>query len=716
MKKIPAIIATLSISILGLGRAGEICIVPKPVQLRVETGVFHLSAQTTVWEAPDFRETGLARTLANYLAPATGFALRVKTGPAPTRGILLEKTGPDPVLGQEGYRLEATPDRVRISAPASAGVFYGIQTLRQLLPPAIFAPVKQSGVAWDVPCVKILDYPRFRWRGLHMDVSRHFFHAAYVKRFIDLLAMHKMNTFHWHLCDDDGWRIEIKEYPDLTAKGSSRSRTINYGKPTFYTQAQIRDVVRYALQRHVNIVPEIEIPGHEAAAIRAYPEFGARDRRGRLGNVFNIRDKTVQALKNILGEVTDLFPGPFVHCGGDEVWASWVWRVDPESAAKAKRLGLRTPRQIQTWLMNQMADFLASKGRRMVGWGEIAGNKLRKDVVVMAWRGTGRTGILSARKGFDVVMAPGAYTYFDHRQAPDERGFGGAVLTLARVYSFDPAFPGQLDAAARRHILGVQGQLWTEMIPTEKRMDYMAWPRGCALAEVGWTPQRERSFADFAKRLRLHLARLDALHVNYRLPVKVRIEEKDGALELSAPAGFGTIHYTLDGTRPGPKSPVYRKPIPIRGIGRLQAALVRPDGRVGPVAVYVGVVTPPLRADACTIHGGMRIEQLIRGRKSIGGWGNPRGTLTWRVRFDKAGRYKVSGLFSDTAPAQMKLVVGGETVRFLIPRLKGWYKPVRVPIGTVRIPTPGVYPVTLAVAARRGYRGINMWQIDFERE
>ena len=700
------------------GGAGpeEPAVVPRPVRMTRRPGTYTLGPRTTLSVDPAFgREAAvLARAVRRDLGTATGFTF--PTAPAGRRGIVFTRVrgAQTADLGKEGYRLTVTPDGIHIEAPTAAGAFYGLQTVRQLLPPAIFAKAPKQDVAWTVPCVSVTDYPRFRWRGLHVDVSRHFFGPDYIKKFIDLLALHKMNSFHWHLCDDDGWRIEIKKYPLLTQKGSSRSRTINYGKPMFYTQDEIREIVAYAADRFVNIVPEIEIPGHERAAVEAYPEWGARNDQGKLGNVFNIRDTTVQALKDILGEVTDLFPSPYIHCGGDEVWASWVWKKDPESAEKARRLGLKTPHEIQTWLMNEMSRYLASRGRRMVGWGEIAGDKLSRDTIVMAWRGTGKTGILSAKKGFDVVMAPGAYTYFDHRQAPHEKGFGGSVLTLERVYSFDPAVPSQLTPEQAAHILGCQGQLWTELIPNEARMDYMAYPRGSALAEVAWTPQADRTYSDFLSRLGPHLRRLDVLNVQYRIPGDVSITEKEGKLVLSSPLSGAVIHYTTDGSEPTAESPVYTAPLPAEGVHRLLARVVLPNGRMGPTARYIGITEPPLLADTCRIEGGMRVEALKPGRRSIGGWGNAKGRLIWRVRFRKPGRYTINGEFSNTAPAELLLTVGRQKIPFSLPTLKGWYEPVRVPIGSVRIPKPGVYTVVLSVAKKKDYKGINMWRIDFD--
>jgi hexosaminidase len=681
--------------------------------MKVLDGTFELNGDTTLSVDPAFADSALEKMIRLQLGTATGFTL--KNAPAETAGIIFKKISDQPKLGSEGYRLRVDADRIVVEAPTAAGAFYALQTVRQLLPPEIFEETAVDGVKWIMPRVEIVDYPRFQWRGMHMDVSRHFFGPEYVKHFIDLLALHKFNSFHWHLCDDDGWRLEIKRYPELTAKGSSLCRGGSYEKPMFYTQKQVKEIVRYASERHVSIVPEIEIPGHEKAAIEVYPEWGARN-KDKLGNVFNIRDSTVEALKNILGEVVELFPGPYVHCGGDEVWASWVWSKDPESKAKAKRLGLNGARQIQNWLMNEMALYLKSKGRRMVGWGEISNDKLDSDVVVMAWRGDGKTGVAAAMKGRDIVMAPGDYTYFDHRQAPKEKGFGGGVLAMDRVYSFDPADPKRLPGEAVKRVLGCQGQLWSELICDDARMDYMAYPRATALAEVAWTPQKTRSYGDFLKRLPAHLKRLDVLGVKYRFPVDLSFEERDGAVAIVSNMFGGKIRYTTDGSDPTVDSPVYSAPIPMEGLGKLRAAMFRPNGLRGPVAEYVGVTKPPLLADSCVRRGGFRVEELVRGEKNIGCWRGAKWSLLWKVRFAEAGRYKVSGVFAGLVPAGMKLTIDGKTLKFKVPASGGWAKPRKVEIGEALIDSSGIHQVILSVdSPKKGFKGLNVWRINFEK-
>lgn len=689
-----------------------IALVPRPVEMTTKPGIFTLARDTVIAADQAFREAGLDRALAATLGPATGYDLGF--GASGSTVIALAQIAPGEPLGNEGYRLSVTTQQITIEAPTAAGAFYGIQTLRQLLPPAIFATTPQDGVSWTAPCVEIIDYPRFAWRGMHLDVARHFFDVDYVKRYIDLLALHKMNTFHWHLSDDDAWRLEIKRYPALTAEGSSRSRTIDYGQPTFYTQDEIRDVVRYAAARYVHIVPEIDMPGHQKAGVTVYPEWGARDDAGRLGNVLNIRDETVAAMKNIIGEVIDLFPGPYIHCGGDEVRASWVWQKDPASAAKAERLGLKDAHEIQTWLSNELEAFVASKGRRMVGWDEVVHEHLHSNTVIMAWRGDGARGHAAAKMGFDVVMAPTRFTYFDYRPAPQELGFSRQVVSLATVYAFDPAPSQDLTKEEAQHILGAQGQLWSELMPDEDRVDYMAYPRGSALAEAVWTPQADRSYADFWDRLMVHVQRLDALGTQYRLNTEVVVDEQDDHYLLSAPLGGGPIHYTIDGSEPGPESAIFTAPIPDTS-QLLKARVIRADGRMAPVVSRPGISSLQLRAENALLEGRMRVESLQPGETNIGGWRRPYTKADWRMRVEEPGRYRIRGRFSGPTPLNMKIDVGETPVRFSIPATKTWTDPVTVDMGTVELTGPDIYPVTLSVITWRGFKGVNMWGIEFER-
>jgi hexosaminidase len=517
----------------------SIAIIPRPASLTVRTGWFVLSPRTTIWT--DRADSTVARGLARNLAPATGYDLVVRVGSARAgeRIVFRRASVGDTALGDEGYRLEVNPNVVTISAAAPAGAFYAVQTLRQLLPAQSFRAARVNGVAWRLPAVSIVDRPRFRWRGMHLDVSRHFMPKEFVKKYIDLLALQKMNRFHWHLTDDQGWRIEIKKYPRLTSVGAWRNRTlVGHERPDttanvydnqphggFYTQDDIREIVAYARDRFVTIVPEIEMPGHSQAAIAAYPSLGNSadsmgvwDQWGVSTHILNPSDTTIRFMQDVLTEVMALFPGSYVHVGGDEA-PKTEWKASPRAQARIQALGLADENQLQSWFTTQMDTFLSAHGRRLVGWDEILEGGLAPNAIVMSWRGTDG-GIAAARAGHDVVMAPGSHTYFDAYQSQDQAteplAIGG-YLPIDSVYAYEPV-PAELEPRFASHILGAQGQVWTEYIGGPKNVEYMAYPRACALAEVLWTPKGGRDFADFMRRLGAYEQRLDVLDVNYRRP------------------------------------------------------------------------------------------------------------------------------------------------------------------------------------------------------
>ena len=511
-------------------------IVPRPAHVAVKPGAFALTAGTVI--VTDRALRGLGELLGDYLFPATGLRLAVRSAaPAGTSVISLRLDSSLARLGDEGYLLDASPSHVAIRAYRAAGAFYGLQTLRQLFPPAIFRQAQTAGVIWSIPAIAIEDSPRFAWRGVHLDVARHFMPKEFVKKYIDLAALHKLNRFHWHLTDDQGWRLEIKQYPRLTQVGAWRRETLIGrkdqdsttwrfdGQPHggFYTQDDVREIVAYAGARFVTIVPEIEMPGHSQAAIAAYPELGNTGDAipvwtswGVDQNILNPGDATVRFYQNVLTEVMGLFPGRWIHIGGDEA-PKTQWIASPLAQARIRELGLKNEDELQSWFTHRMDEFLTAHGRRLVGWDEILEGGLAPNAVVMSWRGVDG-GIAAAQAGHDVVMAPGSHTYFDHYQSADtvaEPLAIGGYLPLDTVYSFEPV-PPALTADEARYVLGAQGQLWTEYIPDPKRAEYMVFPRACALAEVLWTPRAGRDFADFTRRLTTHLERLAILDVNYR--------------------------------------------------------------------------------------------------------------------------------------------------------------------------------------------------------
>ncbi len=427
-------------------------------------------------------------------------------------------------VGNEGYRLMIDADSVEIQGKSAAGVFYGLQSLRQLMPTEGWKGAK----TFNVPAVIIEDTPRFAWRGAMLDVGRNFMPKESIKKFIDTLALHKMNSFHWHLTEDQGWRIEIKKYPKLTSVGSKRAKTmLKYSPATydetpyggFYTQEDAKEIVKYAADRFVNVVPEIEMPGHSQAAIAAYPELGNLDTKldvafnwGVNKHVFNPEVKTIRFLQDVLDEIMAIFPSKFIHIGGDECPKD-EWKASPRVQALIKERGLKDEHEMQSWFVKQMDQYLAAKGRRLIGWDEILEGGLAPGATVMAWRGE-EHGIEAANAGHDVVMASTSALYFDFYQGDpktEPHAIGGN-LPLRKVYDFD-IVPTAIKADKQHHIIGGQFQIWTEYIRTPEYAQYMAFPRAMAAAEIFWSPKSKKNYRDFIERLKVGLPRLD---VNYR--------------------------------------------------------------------------------------------------------------------------------------------------------------------------------------------------------
>ena len=492
-----------------------------------------------------------ARQLIDAFAPAMGFKLKVVEHESSEEArivLVLDESLPAKV-GTEGYLLDVTPKRISIRAAESAGLFYAVQTLRQLLPTQVFSAEPVQITDWTVPCMSITDYPRFGWRGLLIDPARHFIPVEDVKRFIDTMAVHKFNRLQMHLTDNEGWRIEIKKYPKLTELGSQMDWNLRHRDGSgprsfgFYTQDETRDMVRYATERHVTIVPEIEMPYHAGSAIVAYPRHGVNtgyladqlpeNRWGASKGLLGPRPVTVAFMQDILAEVTQLFPSRFIHIGGDEANLK-LWANDAEMLELMKELGCEDTHQLHSWFIRQMDEFLTEKGRRMVGWDEILQGGLAPGATVMSWRGTSG-GITAAKAGHDVIMAPTSHTYFDYYQGSREQeplAIGG-LIQLEKVYDFEP-IPSELTASEAKHVLGGQGQLWGEFIPTPEHRDYMAWPRACALIETLWSPPQSRSHDLFLIRLDHHLERLEASKTRYR-PLDQKPVSWKGEQQAEAP-------------------------------------------------------------------------------------------------------------------------------------------------------------------------------------
>ena len=497
----------------------DIRLVPRPSKVDVNTGVFLLTENTViVADSLSSEERRIAHYLADVLDRPTGFKLKVKTDEQPSAesSIILTTKDTQKSLGNEGYEMMIEPQKIVIRAAKPAGLFYGVQTLRQLFPPEIIGnKLSSRNTGWPAPCVHIQDSPRYQWRGMLLDVGRHFMPVDGVKRYIDLLALHKMNVLHWHLTEDQGWRIEIKKYPKLTEIGAWRTEENGDRYGGFYTQEQIRDIVKYARDRYITIVPEIEMPGHSLGALASYPELSCTGGPFTVSNHWGVfpdvycagNEGTFKFLEDVLTEVMGLFPGKFIHIGGDECPKD-RWRVCPKCQARIKSENLKDEFELQSYFIKRIDKFLTSKGKRLIGWDEILEGGLAPNAAVMSWRGI-EGGIAAANTGHDVVMTPTSHCYLDYGQTGYE--------TLRNVYSFEPT-PAELNGALAKHVLGAQGNVWTESIPNQDRADYQIFPRLCALSEVVWSPKEIRNWDDFQARMKVHYIRLDQLQVKYYVP------------------------------------------------------------------------------------------------------------------------------------------------------------------------------------------------------
>ncbi len=591
-------------------------IIPQPLHVAVAPGFFTLDRRTAVVHAENDKEFQAAVTaFVHTLRSSTGYVLPLcDVAGAPGTDIIRFIRIPMDSLGAEDYRVTVRTHAILIEAASGRGALYGAHSLLQLFPPAVFSPGKATGVRWTAPCVDVADAPRYAWRGMMLDVVRHFMPKEFVKRFIDYLVMHKMNTFHWHLTDDQGWRIQILAYPKLTDIGAWRvdreDRHWNARPPQlpgekatyggFYTQDDIRDVVRYAADHFITIVPEIEMPAHVSAVLSAYPEYSCTGGPftlppGGLWPITDIlcagNDSTFVFVENVLREVTALFPGTYIHIGGDEADKT-EWKRCPKCQARIRTEGLKDEAQLQSYFTTRVERILSGMHRRLLGWDEIIEGGLPPEATVMSWRGVAG-GIHAARSGHDVVMSPTSHCYFDYYQA-DPRwepiAIGGYV-PLEKVYAYEPT-PDSLTPAESMHILGTQANLWTEFIPDPAKLEYMAFPRIAAIAEVGWSSRDRRAYPDFLVRLDRQMARYEAAGINASRSIHaVTIEESiavashQALVTLATQAGATNIRYTLDRSTPGPTSPLYTAPFPLTHSTTIRAAAFDGRRRLAPVTL-----------------------------------------------------------------------------------------------------------------------------------
>lgn len=567
-------------------------IIPAPVSVKRNTGSFILD-KTVVLVSAEAANSRISDLLNAFVTAKGGFALReLKSAEAGGKSIVITSEKADQ-MPPEGYRINITERNITITG-SSAGLFYAVQSMMQLMP-------EKKDDKISIAAAEINDYPRFKYRGMHLDVCRHMFPVSFVKKYIDLLAQYKLNTFHWHLTDDQGWRIEIKKYPKLTTVGATRNGTIIGHHPGvdtdhreykgFYTQQEIKEVIAYAADRFITIIPEIELPGHASAAIAAYPElscFPDRDtfvdektpwsgsRKGKqvqqqwgvFDDVFVPSEATFKFLGNVLDEVIALFPSKYIHIGGDESPKEY-WKESKFCQDLIKKLKLKDEHELQSYFIQRMEKHVNSRGRSVIGWDEILEGGLAPNATVMSWRGT-QGGIAAAKQNHDVIMTPNADgLYYDHRQSlsPDEPTNIGGLSHYSKPYSYDP-IPKELTPEQQKHIIGVQANLWTEYIETPAKVEYMVLPRMLALAEIAWSPTERKDLKNFSEqRLPLHLARFDKTETNYWVPAPIgqadTLYGETFNIDLKPPVTGASIYYTLDLTRPAETANLYTKDLKI---------------------------------------------------------------------------------------------------------------------------------------------------------
>ena len=571
-------------------------LIPLPAELSYGSGHLRMDDGTPIVLQPD---DAASRATAGYLSSllrrTRGLSPRILASAPGVAAITLVRDPHAPVVNAEGYTLDIDARGVRIVSRDDAGLFHGVITLWQLM-----TPDAQHG-AIQVPALHIRDQPRFVWRGLMLDSARHFQSVAEIERLLDQMAQHKLNVFHWHLTDDQGWRIQIRRYPELTRIGAWRtppdaghdSEPSRYGG--FYTQKQIRQIVAYASARHIAVVPEIDMPGHAQAAVAAYPQLGVTGKRPSVSvdwgvnpYLYNVDDSSFGFIDHVLDEVMAMFPSKYIHVGGDEAVKD-QWQASPAVQAKMHARGLKDVDALQGWFISRIGQYLAAHGRQLVGWDEILDGGVPADATVMSWRGS-KGAIKAAQQGHDVVLSPAPDLYFDQLQSDraDETAGRMPVRDLASVYAFEPV-PKELDAAQAKHVLGAQANVWTEHMPTMKHVEHAVFPRLDALSEVDWSPAASRDWTGFLSRLSAQFARYQAQGVGYadsafapdiKLDRNAALANGTAQVTLSNQAGHGELHYTLDGRVPDQHAPIYQVPFKVKLPVTVRAATFASDGSV----------------------------------------------------------------------------------------------------------------------------------------
>lgn len=586
----------------------DIQIIPKPENLTINPGVFQFEKNTQIVVTAEDQKPA-AQLLVDKFKKSTGWELPITHEESGSGHVLFRK---DDSLEEEAYRLKVDEDQITISASGTSGFLYGAQTLRQLLPVAIESSAPVENVMWEVPNVEVSDAPRFKWRGLMLDLSRHFFGKEYILKTIDHLSFHKMNILHLHLVDDQGWRIEIKKYPKLTEVGAWRvdqehlpwdERKTNdpdekgtYGG--FLTQEELKEIVAYAATKGVEVIPEIEMPAHVSSAIAAYPELSCHGEpiavpSGSLWPITDIycvgKESTFEFLENVLLEVMDIFPSQYIHIGGDEATKT-TWEVDQLSLKRMETEGLESVEELQSYFIKRIEKFINSKGKKLIGWDEILEGGLASGATVMSWRSF-QGGVKAAQQGNDAIMTPVWFCYFDYYQGPPELEpkAAGPVTTVSKVYSFEPIVD-DLTEDEEKHILGSQANVWAEHIPTEEHSQYMIFPRLTALSEVLWSPKESRDWDDFSRRLKTMMKRFERLDINYAKSAFIvdskaepDAETKTVAVTLHTEFADSDIRYATNGSELNAASTKFTAPIIIDKTTSIKASLFENDEPVGNV-------------------------------------------------------------------------------------------------------------------------------------
>jgi hexosaminidase len=583
-----------------------VALIPQPLELTEGQGAFEITSSTII----SVENAEQEKIAAAFFAPferVEGWTPEVKIN-ADAADIIFST---DATSAPEGYTLDVTQEKISITASGNAGFFYALQTLKQLLPTEFLLEKRNRKIVWAVPAVSIKDEPAFGWRGYMLDVSRHFFSKEDVFKVLDFMAELKLNRFHWHLADDQGWRVEIKKYPKLTEVGAWRvdhntaDETISnwWGRPVqqpgekatyggFYTQDEIREIVAYAKARFIEVIPELDMPGHSQAIVAAYPEIGCLNAAPFVatGGVYKNntcnpgKEVTFEFAENMLNEIMDLFPFDYVHIGGDECNKE-QWKIDPHAQQRIKDEGLKDEHELQSYFIHRIEKIINARGKNMIGWDEILEGGLAPNATVMSWRGE-KGGIASAKAGHDVIMTPNSYCYIDLKQGPDdlEPNLGYSRLLLSTAYNYR-VFPESLSDEETKHILGIQANLWTESISDWSKLTYMTFPRLYAVAENGWTPESRQNWDNFTTRLRPHLQKLEAEKVRYATSAfNVNIEQKsvnhEMSITMSTEVNGLDIYYTLDGSEPTQKSNQYNKPFVLMKSATVKAIAFQNSERV----------------------------------------------------------------------------------------------------------------------------------------